>query len=121
MNLSLTDWLAAAVVVLLVASWLPAVVSKLKFKIKPSGTAATPEQQAWIVPTAETAKVSKLQGEDYELYRCFRALMARVEGCANATEALRYIVLPALIVGADPPHYRVDWTKAPDVVIPKPE
>lgn len=49
----------------------------------------------------------------HEAYACLRLLLEEVEDCPKATEALQFVVLPALVRGADAPHYRVTWETKP--------
>ncbi len=46
-------------------------------------------------------------------YACVRYLLDQVEDCPKAADALKLIVLPALVSGTDSPHYQVTWEVKP--------
>jgi len=56
-----------------------------------------------------TENDNKTEVAAHEAYACLRRLLNEVADCPNATDALRLLVLPALVDGSDPPHYRLMW------------
>lgn len=67
------------------------------------------------VPTGGDTPASDDEAEmtAHEAYACLRRLLAEVKDCPKATEALEFVVLPALVSGTDAPHYQVTWEAKP--------
>ena len=101
MNLSMTEWLGVLVVVLLALS--VAVPWALKrFAVKTvSGLT--------VKPVTGGPQLEPNEAKAHEVYTCLRVVLTQVKDCPNATAALHYIVLPAVVTGQDPPHYNVAW------------